>query len=205
MKSNNNKNTNKLHLKKKKESWYYSIMNTPWSKVSVLGFLIVSILIIIVSKFLEKKNEDIDSSANVNIGNVVGNENSVINNIHINQYKNTLPDSINCSAGEKWCGMTQPKVDDSGEIFNKNDNIIFYGAIRWSPIIEGEKQTSEGAVFIYAGNKEELIYSWQNPNKVVHEFKRRVKILKGYKGKYFIRWKYLNGTSGFCITTSEIN
>ena len=115
-------------------------------------------------------------------------------------------DQDNCSEGERWVGMTPSKVQWLGTVpLSQAHKAVFHGELRWTPEIQGERNSTYGIVRLEVDGQRHTIYEWSSPNTAVFEFDVPIaQYLKGTSGKYRIEWAYTNGKSGICIVRSEI-
>ena len=102
--------------------------------------------------------------------------------------------------------MTPHRAEWSGEVpVSRSEFAIFHGEFRWSPEINGRKTTTRGIVRLEIDGRPDVIYEWNTPDAVTHEFEVPLAAyLKNTSGKYRITWIFKGGTSGVCIARSEI-
>lgn len=115
-------------------------------------------------------------------------------------------DQDNCAEGERWVGMTPSKAQWHGAVpMSQAHKAVFHGELRWSPEIQGVRNSTFGIVRLEVDGQRHTIYEWNSPDTAVHEFDIPIgHYLKGTSGRYSIEWAYRNGKSGICIARSDI-
>jgi len=113
-------------------------------------------------------------------------------------------DQYNCGAGEHWVGMTPHTMERPFQITAEQaKHAVFHGEFRWSTVINQVKQTTIGEVELEVDGRRSVIYKWNSPATSTHSFDIRISnLLVGTSGRFTIRWKWENGTSGICVARS---
>jgi TIR domain len=115
-------------------------------------------------------------------------------------------DQYNCGQNEHWVGMTPNTVERSFEVTAEQaKHAVFHGELRWSPVINQAKQTTIGKVELEVDGRQYVIYDWNTPATSTHTFDIAIShLLVGTSGRFKIRWRWENGTSGICIVKSDL-
>jgi len=116
-------------------------------------------------------------------------------------------DQENCPSGERWVGFNPNEAEFRGSVpLEKIPNAVLRGKFRWSPSLNGAKNSTNGEVVLAVGGKKTIVYQWSSPDTSVQEFEVPVATyLSGSSGEFIVTWTYTNGNSGVCIAKSEIN
>lgn len=115
-------------------------------------------------------------------------------------------DQNNCASNEHWVGMTPSTTENAFQVTAEQaKHAIFHGELRWSPVINNLRQTSVGEVLLEVDGRESVIYKWNSPATATFPFDVRVSpLLAGTSGRFKIRWRWENGTSGVCVARSAL-
>lgn len=121
-------------------------------------------------------------------------------------YEQRWMDQNNCGPGEHWVGMTPYSMERSFQITTEQaKHAVFHGELRWSPEINQRKQTTIGEVELEIDGQRHVIYKWNSPSTSTYAFDVRISnLLVGTSGRFTIRWKWENGTSGVCVARSDL-
>lgn len=115
-------------------------------------------------------------------------------------------DQKNCGPDEHWVGMTPSAIARSFQVTaDQAKHAVFRGELRWSPEINQRKQTTIGEVDLEVDGRQKVIYKWNSPATATHAFDVRISdLLVGTSGRFTIRWKWENGTSGVCVVRNDL-
>jgi len=115
-------------------------------------------------------------------------------------------DQYNCSPGEHWVGMTPNTTERLFQVTAEQaKHAVFHGELRWSPVINQVKQTTMGEVELEVDGRRHLIYKWDSPATSTNTFDVGIShLLVGTSGRFTIRWRWDNGTSGVCVGRSDV-
>jgi hypothetical protein len=122
------------------------------------------------------------------------------------RYERRWMDQYNCSPGEHWVGMTPHTLERSFQVTAEQaKHAVFRGELRWSPEINQRKQTTIGDVELEIDGRRHVIYKWNSPSLSTYTFDIRIgDLLVGTSGRFTIRWRWENGTSGICVARSDL-
>jgi len=115
-------------------------------------------------------------------------------------------DQDNCSPDERWVGMNPSTTERSFEVTPEQaKHAVFYGQLRWTPEINDVKKTTFGEVELEVDGQHHVIHKWNSPDRSTYSFEVKLDhLLVGTSGRFKIRWKWENGTSGVCIAKSDV-
>ena len=122
------------------------------------------------------------------------------------RYEQRWMDQYNCGPGEHWVGMTPHTIQRSFQVTAEQaKHAVFRGELRWSPEINQRKQTTIGKVELEVDGRQAVIYRWNSPSTSTYAFDVGIShLLIGTSGRFTIRWKWENGTSGVCVVRNDL-
>jgi len=123
------------------------------------------------------------------------------------RYEGRWMDQYNCGPGEHWVGMTPHTMERTFQLTAEQaKHAVFHGELRWSPEINQRRQTTSGEIELEVDGRQNVIYKWNSPVTPIHTFDVRIgPLLAGTSGRFTIRWKWENGTSGVCVARSDLS
>jgi hypothetical protein len=81
----------------------------------------------------------------------------------------------------------------------------FHGEFRWTPVVNERTNTTRGVVRLEVDGRSTIIYEWNSPDTVTHEFEIPLgQYLVNSSGEYRITWLFKSGSSGICVARSEV-
>ena len=115
-------------------------------------------------------------------------------------------DQYNCGQDEHWVGMTPNTVERSFEVTAEQaKHAVFHGELRWSPMINHARQTTIGKVELEIDDRHYVIYNWNTPATSTYTFDIAIShLLVGSSGRFKIRWRWEDGSSGICVVRSNV-
>jgi hypothetical protein len=115
-------------------------------------------------------------------------------------------DQNNCTPDESWVGMNPNTTERAFAVTSEEARrAVFHGELRWSPEINQVQKTTSGKVELEVDGQRHVIYQWDSPDRSTHAFEVRLdRFLVGTSGRFKIRWKWVDGTSGVCVAKSDV-
>jgi hypothetical protein len=184
---------------------------TKWRKVERIAWVATIVSVVLAVAFwlfpLQSRDGSNTSTVTGNQGPVVVAQSSpnakVVVNVPPVRQKT---DQDNCSAGERWVGMTPHRAEWFGKLpADRAKLAVFHGEFRWTPVVNERTNTTRGVVRLEVDGRSTIIYEWNSPDTVTHEFEIPLgQHLKNSSGEYRITWLFKSGSSGICVARSEV-
>lgn len=115
-------------------------------------------------------------------------------------------DQDNCSEHERWVGMSPSTAEWPGQVTTEQaKTAVLHGELRWSPLINQVRQTTVGVVELEIDGQSHVIHRWDSPDRSTYSFNVKLNhLLVGTSGRYKIRWRWEDGSSGVCVAKSQV-